>query len=191
MYGLSDLPELEGGASYAHVAAGGCSTVLLRSYNVAIAFGDIECGQCDVPEMEAGASYVQVAARVFHAALLRSDGMALAFIMKLDGQCIVPKVGLVVIYVANGVHQAVSSAEGLESAAVENTHASGQQDGNIRGQCEDGLRCTGICSHKLCSFGNGRKAGRRAANRGGALTAGGAAGWHGAQWVMVGRVQGE
>ena len=89
-HGQCDVPALEDGLTYTHVAAGGYHTVLLRSDGTAAACGDNVVGQCDVPALEDGLTYTHVAAGGLHTAFLKSDGTAAACSLTGHGQCDVP-----------------------------------------------------------------------------------------------------
>ncbi|CAK0801714.1 unnamed protein product, partial [Prorocentrum cordatum] len=115
-YGQCDVPGLEGGVTYTHVAAGEFHTVLLRSDGTVAAFGDNACGQCDVPALEGGVTYTHggvtythVAAGEFHTVLLRSAGTVAAFGDNAYGQCDVPALegGVTYTHVAAGAWHTV------------------------------------------------------------------------------------
>ena len=89
-YKQYELPALEGGSIYTHVAAGGHHTVLLTSDGAAVACGSNHHGQCAIPALDTGLSYTHVAAGRNHTVLLRSDGTAVACGENCAGQCNLP-----------------------------------------------------------------------------------------------------
>ncbi|CAK0887599.1 unnamed protein product, partial [Prorocentrum cordatum] len=127
--GQCDVPALEGGVTYTHVAAGGYHTVLLRSDGTVAACGHNAHGQCDVPALEGGGTYTHVAAGAFHTVLLRSDGTVAACGRNANGQCDVPALegGVTYTHVAAGAfHTVLLRSDGTVAACGRN--ANGQCD---------------------------------------------------------------
>ncbi|CAK0805528.1 unnamed protein product, partial [Prorocentrum cordatum] len=98
--GQCDVPALEGGVTYTHVAAGWYHTVLLQSDKAVATCGDNAYGQCDVPALEGGVAYTHVAAGGCNTVLLRSDKAVAACGNNAFGHCDVPALEGGVTYTA-------------------------------------------------------------------------------------------
>ncbi|CAK0895835.1 unnamed protein product, partial [Prorocentrum cordatum] len=124
-HGQCDVPALEVGVTYTHVAAGWLHTVLLRSDGTAATCGQSTHGQCDVPALEGGVTYTHVAAGQYHTALLRSDGTVAACGQNAEGQCDVPALEGGVTYThvaAGGRYTVLFRSDGTVAAFGQNEH---------------------------------------------------------------------
>ena len=107
--GQCDVPKLNKGLTYTHVAAGGAHTVLRKSVGTVAVCGlkhpvlrksdgavfavlrPRSCGVCGIaPALEDGLTYTHAAAGFLYTVLLRSDGRVVAFGLNDEGQCDMP-----------------------------------------------------------------------------------------------------
>ena len=107
--GQCDVPKLNKGLTYTHVAAGGAHTVLRKSDGTVAVCGlkhpvlrksdgavfavlrPRSCSVCGIaPALEDGLTYTHAAAGFLYTVLLQSDGRVVAFGLNDEGQCDVP-----------------------------------------------------------------------------------------------------
>ena len=96
-----NIPELVEGTRYTYIAAGICSTGLIRSDGKVLVCSNwpaIRDAQNLVPALEEGLTYVELAMGYEHLVLLRSDGMAFAVGSNDRQQCDIPVLEDGVVY---------------------------------------------------------------------------------------------